>query len=342
MASAKGHERGFRGSRGWRPMVIPRVLLQLGRLVRRRRLRRAPIILMYHRVADIAVDPWSLAVHPARFDEQIDALTRSRQVVHLHELFDVNARGKPGKPLAVVTFDDGYHDVYSNARPILQRHDCPMTLFVATGAIGSGREFWWDALSRICLETSELPDQLDITIKGGRHHWLIPKMVDQAGRDKVYREVWSALRTLPYERQNAHIEDIAKWAGVGLDARPEHCIMTPGEVGDISDDLITIGGHTVSHPTLPAHSFATQLREIVDGRSACEQMTGKRVLSFAYPFGDHDALSVSAVREAGFEFACTTRAGYVAPEADVLRLPRLYVGNWSGDEFLRKIEDHLF
>jgi hypothetical protein len=71
-------------------------------------------------------------------------------------------------------------------------------------------------------------------------------------------------------------------------------------------------------------------------------MTGKRALSFAYPFGDHDALSVSAVREAGFEFACTTRAACVAPEADVLRLPRLYVGNWSGDEFLRKIEDHLF
>src|SRR5260370_34836696 len=40
----------------------------------------APIILMYHRVADISIDPWGLAVHPRRFEEQIDSLTRTRRV----------------------------------------------------------------------------------------------------------------------------------------------------------------------------------------------------------------------------------------------------------------------
>src|ERR1700719_4034157 len=96
-----------------------------------------PIILMYHRVADIPVDPWGLAVHPARFDQQIDILSQVRRVVHLHDLVDAEQRrSSKDKPLAAVTFDDGYNDVYWNARPILRRYDCPTTLFVTTGGIG--------------------------------------------------------------------------------------------------------------------------------------------------------------------------------------------------------------
>ena len=52
---------------------------RLDRLMRRargllRRRRPVPVILMYHRVAEPAVDPWGLAVSPRCFDAQMEVL----------------------------------------------------------------------------------------------------------------------------------------------------------------------------------------------------------------------------------------------------------------------------
>ena len=54
------------------------ILRRLRRAVRERLDRSRPLILMYHRVARLAHDPWDLAVTPDRFAEQIEVLTRER------------------------------------------------------------------------------------------------------------------------------------------------------------------------------------------------------------------------------------------------------------------------
>ena len=318
--------------------MIRAVFRGIRRLAAKRRRRGAPIILMYHRVADLPVDPWALAVHPTRFDEQIDMLSQTRRVVHLHELLSKQIHRRSDKPLAAVTFDDGYYDVYCNARSVLHRYDCPATLFVTTGAIGSGREFWWDALAGIFLEKQELPRDCSVTIGATRRQWTIPTFADRTGRDRIYREVWSSLRTVPFEIRNRCLEQIANWADFSLTARPLHRAMTAQEVADTDDELVTIGTHTTNHPSLPELPFAMQFREIADSRKACEDIVNRAVTSFAYPFGDHDEETVRAVREAGLTLACTTIPDVVLRNADPLRLPRLNVGNWPADEFLRHIE----
>ena len=301
---------------------------------------RAPIILMYHRVADIAIDPFGLAVHPARFEEQIDTLTRGRRVVHLHELLKAEeCRSSRDKPLAAVTFDDGYHDVYANARGILGVYDCPMTLFVTTGAIGATREFWWDAISRIFLETEVLPPSITFATAGKTCHWSVPPFVQRSGREKIFYGVWASLRNMPYDAQMRHVEELGRWADCDLTARQSHRAMTREEVRNISDGLVVIGAHTVTHPTLPAHLYETQYYEIAESRRVCEELIGSPVNAFAYPFGDHDDATVSAVRQAGFALACTVDAGVVRPGTDPILLPRIYVGDWNGDEFQKRLAE---
>jgi peptidoglycan/xylan/chitin deacetylase (PgdA/CDA1 family) len=303
----------------------------------------APIILMYHRVADIAIDPWGLAVHPARFEEQIDTLTRSRRVVHLHELLKaVECRSSRDKPLAVVTFDDGYHDVYANARGILGLYDCPMTLFVTTGAIGAAREFWWDAISRIFLETELLPPTIAFATAGSACHWPVPTFDQRTGREKNFYKIWADLRRMPYDAQMRHVEELGQWAGCSLTTRESHRAMTRGEVRNISDDLVVVGAHTVTHPTLPAHLYGTQYYEIAESRRVCEELVVAPVSAFAYPFGDHNDATVSAVRQAGFALACTVDAGVVRPEIDPIRPPRIYIGDSSGDEFQKRLAGDPF
>jgi peptidoglycan/xylan/chitin deacetylase (PgdA/CDA1 family) len=217
-----------------------------------------------------------------------------------------------------------------------------MTLFVATGAIGSDSEFWWDALTRVFLETPSLPVELVMKIAKKHIRLRVPPAADKIGRNKVYHEVWASLREHPHEVQNQCIMEISSWAGCEITARPNYRAMTREEVQKISDGLISIGAHTINHPALPAHSLETQYREIVGSRSECEALTGCSVDAFAYPFGDYDDRTLSAVRRAGFKYAYTSHGGVVERGADPLHLPRLQIGNWDGDEFLRKLASGSF
>ena len=50
------------------------------------------------------------------------------------------------KPIAVITFDDGYRDNYIFAKPILEKYGLKATFFVISGLIGKAKIPWYDHL----------------------------------------------------------------------------------------------------------------------------------------------------------------------------------------------------
>jgi len=320
----------------------------LRRITRRIVRHKRPVILMYHRVTTLAHDPWRLAVTPEHFTEHIECLTRTHHVVSLRELVRAITDRQAPRGWAAITFDDGYIDVLTTAKPILERFDCPATAFLATGAIGSSREFWWDTLVRIVFETPTLPKTLAIEVAGERYHWNVvndrvafecAEQKDQKSlsRSELHSNLWQLLRILDPIERDRHLEELAIWADVSMMARPTDTAMNPAEVRALTDGLFEVGAHTVTHPSLPALDMAGQRAEIEDSRRVCEELTGTKVTSFAYPFGDWDKNSIAAVRNAGFTTACCTEPRVITPRSDPFRLPRVEVGNWSGHEFARRL-----
>src|SRR5215212_2473620 len=86
----------------------------LWRTARRARGRseKKVLILLYHRVAQSRSDPWSLAVAPRHFAEQLEALRQRATPIRLQQLFQTSFDDLPVRPV-VVTFDDGYADLHS-------------------------------------------------------------------------------------------------------------------------------------------------------------------------------------------------------------------------------------
>jgi peptidoglycan/xylan/chitin deacetylase (PgdA/CDA1 family) len=82
---------------------------------------------------------------------------------------DLLESGRLPANAAAVTFDDGYADNLKAAKPRLQRAGAPATVFIATGYVGERREFWWDELARIILESDSAIDG-EISVAGQRHH----------------------------------------------------------------------------------------------------------------------------------------------------------------------------
>ena len=85
---------------------------------------------------------FNLSVTPPDFDAQMKFLaTRGYHTVNLGDLGSANTA--VGKPI-VITFDDGYADAYTNAKPTLERYGFRGTFYLITGLIGNPRYVSWD------------------------------------------------------------------------------------------------------------------------------------------------------------------------------------------------------
>jgi peptidoglycan/xylan/chitin deacetylase (PgdA/CDA1 family) len=307
---------------------------------------------MYHRVAAVRVDPWELAVHPDGFAAHLAVLRATRQPLAMSELVDRAHRGTLPRNAVAVTFDDGYADTLRQAQPRLAAAGVPATLFLATAFVGQGVEYWWDELARSILERNDALD--DAVVIGGAVCRLKLAAVDDAAsasaswrasdaprteREQLYYALWERLRALRAPERDAAL--LALRAALRAPPpRPDDLPMTAADVRALAGDrLFEIGGHTATHPVLPTLTHAERRRDILEGKRACERLTDRPAIGFAYPHGANDAASRAAVAECGFRWACTTQAGPVPTRAsDWYALPRIAVLDWDAAAFAQALE----
>jgi peptidoglycan/xylan/chitin deacetylase (PgdA/CDA1 family) len=87
-------------------------------------------------------------------------------------------------------------------------------------------------------------------------------------------------------------------------------------------------------------SAEEQQTEIRRSRRALEEITGREVIDFAYPFGgpsDVSRVTVDAARASGFSTACTTASGPINADTDHLRVPRAVVRDWTAEESTERL-----
>lgn len=331
--------------------MIARVLDKLAFVLRSPMSR--PVVLMYHRVADEVCDPWELAVSPENFDSQLAMLKREREVLPLAEFAALLARGKLPSRATAITFDDGYACNAHTAALILQRYRLPATFFVTTGAIGSHREYWWDELLTLvvetqisCRETIQLGErsiQVDFNTSSVSLE-VLKKWRQQVPpihtRLILYMEIWRLMRPLPHYEQRTIVDLLWRACGRSPAPRETHRLMTLGEVHTLSnEELFAIQPHTVTHPALSTCSEAIQMQEIIASRDWCTTETGCVPTMFAYPYGDLTGWTAKLVQEAGFSLACSTKEEAIHPGCNPFSVPRLQVLNRSGAWLGNKLDE---
>jgi peptidoglycan/xylan/chitin deacetylase (PgdA/CDA1 family) len=292
------------------------------------------IILMYHRVAALRVDPHELAVHPEHFTEHVDHLGKTVDVVRLPEL-----RRRKG---VVLTFDDGYHDNFMHARPVLSDAGLPATFFLVSGWLGAEREYWWDRLEHLLLEAEPATHHVELQV-AGRRMWADIRTA--GGRLRTYWALYQRLRSLSLGQIDPVLAELALQLRVSPAARGTYRIMSRKEAVHLSsDDLFDIGAHTVSHAPVVTLPLDMQVTELVGSRKALERCVGANITSFSFPYGGPAPIprqTTRLLREAGYERACTTMPGHVGRWTNSMRLPHFNVGNWSRAEFASRLSAWL-
>ena len=270
-------------------------------------------ILAFHRVVDdIERLPEgvirSLCITTKSFERLCQAVARRFEVLSLDAAAAVvsGLRTLP-RDGVVVTFDDGYRDVYLRAWPILERYGIQATVFVPSGYIDTEQLLEHDRLHALLVHARRR--RLDLAALGGN---LSRPLLSEANA-LLESDLPAApavaldrlIAGLPTELLMALGDDLEERLGSPYLDEGAY-VMSAGELSAIARAGLELGAHTVHHVTLVHEPPERVRRELEEPRHRLEALTGRSCRAFAYCNGLWHPALVQAVRAAGYRVAVTT------------------------------------
>ena len=277
-----------------------------GRIVARR-YSGPGLVLMFHEIHPDVDGELRTGCSPAQLGQWVEIVRAAgRDIVSpeeaLRRLADPSAR-----PFAVLTFDDGYRDTLTVALPMLERLDAPMTVFVPTGMITRDIYAWWLGLR----ELFKRHEEVDVEAMGHAFH-----CPDVRSKAAAIREVTAWIGTDP--NRAAALGETLKRRRVELPDLVAQYAMDEDELTRLGrHPLVTIGGHTASHPWLARLEEASARQEVAANKAYLETVLDRHVRHLAYPYGTAGACGLREAQLAwtvGFDCAFTTRSGHLFPD----------------------------
>ena len=295
-------------------------------------------VLLYHRVTNLSGDPQLLAVSPEHFEAHLKYLKDNYQVLTVREFCKLLESGERfPKNSVLLTFDDGYADNYLEALPILEKHQMQALFYIATGTLGTKREYWWDAVERIVLLSGAKSAQKQFQLNDRVFNLHFSS---EQERKKTYEDLLPVLRKIPSVERDRIIDELAVLFNAQA-GRETHRAMTFDELNSMhASESAVIGVHTHGHPSLGALSAGEQLAEIKTSKTILEEKLGVKLKHFSYPFGtylDYNDDTIQIVKELGFEFAAANYPDLVNKASNRFSFPRFLVRDWDTNEFSKQL-----
>jgi peptidoglycan/xylan/chitin deacetylase (PgdA/CDA1 family) len=307
------------GPMRWLHAISQRISSEWNRYSRR---NDRGVVLLFHEVHDDDADykrNLRAGCSAPFLDAIVGHLVRDRwDIVPLDEALLRLERDDSSGRFAVLTFDDGYRNTMTRALPILERYAAPFTVYIPTGAITRELPSWWLGLRSVFQ----------------RHDTVtVPPIAktyecrDTVAKTTACAEVrrWAHQ---DYRRLPALIEALRAY-DISLPALNDASFMDEAELRTLArHPLVTIGGHTESHPALSLLAPAEARQEIDGNRRYLERLLDRPVRHFAYPYGAPGAFGdreVALAADIGFRAAVTAQSGSVSSGDRRIpyRMPRL-------------------
>lgn len=295
-------------------------------------------IIFYHRVAELKPDMHHLCVSPGDFRQHMRALKETFCPMSLDDMVQAAERGKLPAGAVAVTFDDGYIDNLKTVSPILLEYGIPATFFISAQHNDKLYEYWWDIIERIFFLEQDIPKTLDLHEDGRQ---VFPTGTVQERRE-THNALIESVYAMSYDDRNRLVQRLTEWSGKNLEPRETHRPMIAPEIRELAARPgHAIGCHTLHHLTLTLQPLDARIHEIGEDKRCMEQILGRCVSSFSYPYGDYDQETVKIVQCAGFTQAVTVEGRTMGFGADRYLLPRFEIRQCSAKRFTPFLTKHL-
>jgi peptidoglycan/xylan/chitin deacetylase (PgdA/CDA1 family) len=243
-------------------------------------IRRDVIGFCYHTVSDRQL-PHIASLYRcksvAQFRRDLDFLRQSYRVVGYDDLEGARA-GSNGKPLVVITFDDGLVECHDVIRPLLLEYGLPAIFFITTEFLDNRRLFYRQKVA-LCIEAySRLTGQAAMSARNE-----IARFFDvEVSSD---RELVARLQAAAWKEEPA-IDATCGTLGVDTEAylRTVRPYLTVAQVHTLAADGFTIGAHGTSHQRLGAMTETEARAEIIGACDVVSTLAAAERVPFAFPF----------------------------------------------------------
>lgn len=281
-------------------------------------------VIMYHYVRDLANSryPEIKGLDIALFRKQIDALEERFKFIKIE---DVIASIEHGEDLpensALLTFDDGYIDHYTNVFPILMRKKIQGSFYIPTQIIEDKKVLGVNKIHFI-LASVDNKEQLvkdiynEIDIYREKYNLLsneeyfqkhgIPNRFDSGTVIFIKRILQ---HVLPSEIRESITDKLFK-KHVTFDeaAFSQELYVSEDQIKLMHESGMHIGGHGANHLWFAEIDSISKHDEMKKSIDFLNRMTNNyNIKSISYPYGSYDNETTSLAEEYGFNIGFTTK-----------------------------------
>jgi len=284
--------------------------------------RHRLLILCYHGISAYDEHEWGGPyMSPAMFRQRMEFIARAGcNVLPLAEAVQRLQNGSLPDRAVVITFDDGFHDFYSVAFPIVESFGYPVTLYLTTYYVEFNRAVF-DPMCSYLLWKGRHKQKLE---------WAgvlpAPIALDVEGRERaaaILKE-FALARKLSGREKDELLDELAGRLDIDYQELCRNRVLhliTPAEARELAARGVDLQYHTHRHRVY--RSRERMFAELQDNRRRIVTYTSIEPRHFCYTGGFYLPEYPAYLREYGILSATTCKRGLCTPRTDPLLLPRL-------------------
>ncbi len=286
-------------------------------------------VLMYHDIDsdDVDIEAWTV-VRASEFLRQVSYLARHYELVSIDQAVMRMERGHAGgRPMAVITFDDGGSGNASVLLPIVESLKLPITIYVATRQVMEEVSPWFDQIINAVQVTH--PVTIDLRLNG-----LGVYLINRVRGPENWMEIQRLLQDLksirPSDRPGFVATILDQLRAIPLRANARVRPMTVSNVKALAAcPYVTLGAHSHCHSILTQLSLSDAADSVMRSKKIVENWSGREANHFAYPNGSFNDAIAKVVAGVGFQSATTTDQRIWERGDSLYRIPRISVGRYD-------------
>lgn len=299
----------------------------------------ALLILMYHRVLtkndlDSKLVEDGIYVEREVFEKQVAFLKKHFRIINFRDLSNIkDTTRRSGKPLCIITFDDGWVDNYQNAFEILKNNQVTATIFLCTDFIGTERRFWFDILYRMILQNAQSQNFfIELRNAFKKVNVTFPEYLNissEKDEKEFAKQCLSLAKEVEGKELLSIVDELEKKFKL---SRQDRTVLNDSEIREMLKDGVEFGSHGHQHLILNKLSNDDARFDISRSKQILEERLGVKPLAFAYPNGGYSSEVVEMVRDSGFQFAVTTQPGINQFDSQAHLLKRIDIHHLIGSD----------
>lgn len=286
--------------------------------------QRRLLILCYHGISLDDEHKWNprLYMPPGLFEQRLALLHKNGcNVLPLDEAILRMYDGTLPPMSVTITFDDGFHDFYAKAYPLLRRYGYLATVYLTTSYCGRNSPVFnpacyyllWKARGRVLDGCNfGISSMLDLTTPDG---------IDRA---RLALTSFVTSHSLDGNAKSRLLLDLCGSIGIDYTELTRNRLlqlMSPAEIRELASAGVNFQLHTHRHRAPASRDLF--FREIQENRKHILDLTGRNPVHLCYPSNEYRLDFLPWLVQLSVSTATTCDAGLASQRSNTLLLPRL-------------------